>query len=865
MTSQTAAAARTDTELRALLAQLDLPTKVALVVGADMWSTTPVPAIGLGPVVMSDGPAGVRGDGTAPGETSASFAAPSAVAATWDRDLAGRLGELFAAEAARHDVHLVLAPQINLQRTPVGGRHFECYSEDPLLTGEIALAVVGAAQAAGTGMCVKHYVANDSETERTSYVAVVDERTLREVYLAPFEALVQGGAWSVMAAYSGVDDGTERAPMTEHHHLVEGVLKEEWGFDGLVVSDWVATGSVAPAVRGGLDLQMPGPDGPWGDGLLAAVQSGEVAESELDDKVLRLLRLADRVGALGEPGTPPTPATSGTPRPRPAAPGTAALLREVAARAMVVLRDDAALLPLDVPAGGRVALLGPGAVDPFTQGGGSGFVPPDRVEAPADALRAALPGVQVDVRAGARSRLNPPLLDAARLTDPVTGTPGLRAELLDAAGQVRAALHLDAWSGWFGADDARALGVDLTPGDAALRLVADVAVPEAGTHEVGVGTVGRHAVHVDGRLVQSGERVATEDVILASEHNHPIATLAQVAGGDGARARLDATLQVIHPVGYATFVRGELLHGLPGPSDAEELAGAVDLARGADVAVVIVQTTEEVESEGFDRRSLALPGNQTELVAAVAAANPRTVVVVDAGAPVLLPFLDSDGDGDRDADAAPTVLWGWLAGQEGAAALADVLTGVTEPSGRLPWTLPAREEDVPVPHATPSGGELVYAEGVDVGYRGWQRAQAAGGAAPAAPFGHGLGWTTWAYDDVQVAAVGPGGVQLVVTVTNTGPRAGREVVQAYVEPPVGGEAGRPVRWLGGFAVVEADGGATVRVPLTVPRRAFETWDVAGHRWTLPAGTYRLRVGRSVGDLRLDVAVHPDVPTERPGG
>lgn len=613
-------------------------------------------------------------------------------------------------------------------------------------------------------------MANDSETERTRYVARVDARSLREVYLAPFERLVAAGAWSVMGAYSGVDDGQTAAPALEHRPLLTEVLKEEWGFDGLVVSDWVATQSVAAAVRGGLDLQMPGPDGPWGDGLLAAVRAGDVSEGELDDKVRRVLRLAHRVGRFRATGPDPS---AGTP---PA--GSAALLREVAARSVVVLKDDAPLVPLVEPGGPgaagplRVALLGASAVEPFFAGGGSSFVVPDRLSYPADALREALPaGSRVDVVAGSRALRNPPPLDVAtRCTDPVTGAPGVRVEVLGADGAVRRAETRASWDGWYG---------DLGPDDVVVRLGARVAVPEAGAHELGVGTVGVHRVTVDGRTVASGDVVVDEDVILASGHNHPVARLASVEGGT-AGVLLEADLQVVHPVGYDRFVRAALVHRLPGPSAADELEAAVAAARAADVAVVVVGTTPEVESEGFDRADLALPGTQDELVRRVLAANPRTVVV-NAGAPVVLPWYDD----------APTVLWGWLPGQEAGAALAEVLTGVTEPSGRLPWTLPAHEADVPVPHAVPVAGVVDYAEGLDVGYRAWERrlaeadrAEADRGPAPepAAPFGHGLGWTTWEYEDARLVGpdagtVDPGAAAVVrVTVRNTGPRPGREVV-----------------------------------------------------------------------------------------
>ncbi|MCA5892170.1 glycoside hydrolase family 3 C-terminal domain-containing protein [Isoptericola sp. NEAU-Y5] len=800
-----------------------------------MWATTPVERIGLDRVLMTDGPVGVRDPEAR--DSSAMLPAPSALSATWDVVLARRVGALFAAEARRHDVDMVLAPQVNLQRTPVGGRHFECYSEDPHLTAEIAVALVVAAQQRGVGMCVKHYVANDSETDRTRYLARVDERTLREAYLAPFERLVRAGAWSVMGAYSGIDGGGATAPALEHRPLLTGVLKDEWGFDGLVVSDWVATGSVAAAVRGGLDLQMPGPDGPWGDGLLAAVHADVVAESELDDKVRRLLRLAHRVGRLRLPDDGTTAGTRvDTPR---TAEDSSALLRELVARSTVVLKDDAGLVPF-AAAPLRVALLGAHAVEPFFQGGGSSFVVPDRLSYPADALRETLlAGSVVDVVAGSRVLRNPPELDLTRCTDPVTGEPGLRVELLDADGRVRRARTRTSWDGW---------AHDVGPHDVTLRLRARVRLDEPGTHELGVGTVGVHRVTVDGRLVSAGDVVAREDVILASGHNHPIAATTLVEGAvEGAveGVLLEADLQVVHPVGYDRFVRGLLVHRLPGPSADDELAVAAAAASAADVAVVVVGTTHEVESEGFDRTGLALPGNQDELVRRVLAANPRTVVVVNAGAPVVLPWYDD----------APAVLWGWLPGQEAGTALADVLTGATEPSGRLPWTLPAREADVPVPHAVPADGVVDYAEGLDVGYRAWERP---GAPAPAAPFGHGLGWTTWEYEGATLTGAPEGArqdVELRVTVRNTGPRPGREVVQVYVEPGAevaAADPARPVRWLGGFAVADAAPGETVTATVRVPARALETWDVAAGAWTTPPGAYRLRAGRSVRDLRLDV-------------
>lgn len=829
-----------DAALSALLSRLSLEEKVRLVVGAGLWSTTAVPHIGLRAMHVSDGPAGVRGISESADETSASFPAPSALAATWDVDLADEVGAVFAAEARRHGVDVVLAPQVNLQRTPVGGRHFECYSEDPVLTGAIAVHVVRSAQDRGVGMCIKHFVANDSENERTSYLARVDERTLREVYLAPFEQLVlEAQAWSVMGAYSGVDDGVTAAPVLEHRPLLTGVLKDEWGFDGVVVSDWVATKSVIGAAEGGLDLQMPGPDGPWGDGLLDAVRSGDVSESLLDDKVVRLLRMAQRVGALE--GVEP----SGVLRDEVGDVDTREVLRRLVSRSMVVLRDDERALPVDPTTVSRIALLGPNAVHPFQQGGGSGYVRPDRSSTPQDALAAAFSradvAVEVDMHAGALSRLLPPALDlAGRCTTP-EGHVGAQGELLDADGAVLATADVTEWNGW----------LREVPGPAAaLRIRTTVRLDEPGRHEVGVGTVGKHVITVGGQVLSTSDVVVGAEVILDSSVNQPVPATVVIDVTEPTTVEVDALVQAVHPVGYASFVRAELVHRTPGTSPDELLAVAVEAAAAADLAIVVIGTNEEIESEGYDRTSLALPGTQDQLVTATLAANPNTIVVVNAGAPVVLPWLDQ----------VPCVIWAWLGGQEWPEALADVLTGVTEPSGRLPWTLPAHESDVPVPDANPVDGVVDYHEGVHVGYRSWLSL----GRTPAAQFGHGLGWTTWEYEAVTHTFDGEGGIVLDVVVRNTGPRAGREVVQVYVEPPENSPAGeRPVRWLAGFSVVHAEPGAHERVQVRVDARAFRTWATARPGWVTPAGTYPIRVGRSSGDLRL--AVDVDLAGSSPTG
>ncbi|MFI1035485.1 beta-glucosidase [Streptomyces sp. NPDC020951] len=834
-----------DAELRRRIRALDLESKVRLLTGDSLWTLPAEPRLGLLPVTMSDGPQGVRGTGADPDATGLLAPAPSALAATWDAQLAERLGDLFATEARRKGVDVLLAPSVNLQRTPVAGRHFEYFSEDPLLTAALAAGLVRGLQARGVGACLKHFVANDSETDRTRYRSRLDERTLREVYLAPFEqVLAEAAPWSVMAAYSGVEDGVDSAPMTEHARLLQGVLKGEWGFAGPVVSDWAATNSTVASAAGGLDLVMPGPDGPWGENLVAAVRAGELDERIIDDKVLRLLRLARHTGRLGLPGQEPASASSEDATAPAPAPREFALLREVAARATVLLRDTAELLPLRLNGIGSIALIGPNAVTPYLQGGGSAFVPAAHTVSFEEGLRAQLPEhVRLTVHRGGDSRRRPPFVPGELLTDPDTGAAGVRADYLDADGN-RIGGEVRESGDWTIYDD-------FGPTTHRVVLHTVLTLSEPGVHRLEFGCAGRFRVTVDGEQLLAGDDDRGVELVLESSHRYP--TLQGIDVEVGAQARritLGIDLTVVEPGGYDRFVTAQLLHAAPGPTPYEEIAEAAAAAAAADVAVVVVGTNEETESEGWDRTGLDLPGYQDELVRKVLAANPRTVVVVNAGAPVLLPW----------ADEVPALLWAWLPGQEAGHALADVLLGRTEPSGRLPWTLPARAEDVPVPDARPHDGIVTYSEGLHIGHRAWDRQ----GLVPAFPFGHGLGWTEWTYESVtapqtSVSAghltgpAGGDGLQLTVELTNTGPRPGREVVQVYLESPQDGPE-RPVRLLAGFATVHAAAGARATARVRVPARAFQIWDTAMRAWHTPPGGYRLHVGRSSRDLRLTVDV-----------
>ncbi|WP_449481960.1 beta-glucosidase [Streptomyces avidinii] len=807
--------------VEAALGKLDLDTKARLLAGQDMWSLPAVPEIGLKSLVMSDGPIGVRGVRWTADDPSIALPSPTALAAAWDPGLARRAGRLLAQEARRKGVHVLLAPTVNLHRSPLGGRHFECYSEDPHLTGAVGGGYVNGVQDGGVGTTVKHFVGNDAETERFTVDSVIAPRPLRELYLAPFEAIVANAhPWGIMTAYNRVNGVT----MTENTHLVNEVLRAEWGFDGYNVSDWMAARSTTGDILGGMDVAMPGPATVYGAPLADAVRAGEVPESAVDEAVRNVLRLAARVGVLEG-----APAVVGE---VPAAIDGQALAREIAARGFVLVRNEPVsggrpALPLDASAGRTVALIGAAARDARVLGGGSATVFPERIISPLDGLVATLQGSST-----------------AALTFTVGADPSdelvpadkgfeLRAVCRDASGAVLG-------EGSLPTGQVQWIGDDLPAGVTyetmvSIEVTGSFVPRESGEHAFGTRGLGAFALSLGGERVWEGVQPMGDEAdpfeaFFGAPNERARITLAQ---DEAVEVSLTYQVPDVTTLPLKAIMFSFLHLGPQRPAD-ELIAEAVEAARAADTAVVVVATTERVESEGFDRKDLALPGRQDDLVRAVAAVNPNTVVVVNAGSPVELPW--------RDEVAA--VLLTWFPGQEGGAALADVLLGEAEPGGRLPTTWPARFTDAPVTEVIPAEGRLEYTEGLFIGYRAYEKH----GIAPAYPFGHGLGYTDWTYESLEVTSE-----RAKVRVTNTGTRPGRETVQVYLAP-LADAVERPASWLAGFASVAAGPGESVDVEIPLPERAFEIWDETARAWRRIGGAYEVRASHSHGDTRLTAAL-----------
>jgi beta-glucosidase len=810
--------------LENLLAQLTLEEKVQLLTGQNFWNTWPIAKIGLRRIVFSDGPSGVRGEIWDERSPSLNLPSATAMSSAWDVDIARRYGAAVAIEARRKGVDVVLGPTINLHRSPLGGRHFEAFSEDPVLTSELAAAFVTGVQDNGVGATLKHYIANDFETDRFTVDVVVGDRTLRELYLLAFEkSVTEAGAWLVMSSYNSINGVT-----ATEHDLLETPLSSEWGFDGVVISDWTAVRSIQSA-NASQDLAMPGPPGPWGDALVAAVQSGEVPVAAIDRKVRRILLLAARVGALEafEPAVDePAFVEDGI-----------AFTREAAAAGMVLLRNQGEL-PWAPEAPASLAIIGHQAAYARTQGGGSATVLPERVVSPLGALRSALPETAITYSVGAVVAEGIIPFPVETITVPTTGDPGLLVRFLAKDGsELFAENRLASSLVWFGGD-APIISSALV--EVTTRYVPD----ETGTVNLAFASVGDVKVFVDDVKVIDATLVAVGNDLGAAFLSPPAAS-AEIAVTRGTAIDIRVEYNLEGRSGDLANALSFTLGLEPTHDDPESLiAAAVAIAKAADVALVVVGTNATVESEGFDRTSLALPGHQDALVAAVAAANPRTVVIVNAGSPVLMPW--------RDDVAA--VLVGYFGGQEFGDAVADVLLGLVEPGGRLPTTWPKTEADVPVLNVTPDDhGQVSYDEGVFIGYRAWLKA----GTEPAYPFGFGLGYTTFTVSDFTVPGTAFGGevIEASATLANTGARTGKAVLEVFAERK-GSSIERPERWLVGFVPAVVEAGSSTTVSLEIPTRLLAHW---ADGWEYEPGEFVFRAGFSVVDLPCSAALVLDAP------
>jgi beta-glucosidase len=806
----------------ALLRQMTLEEKIAYVGGDRSFYIRAVPRLGIPEIKMADGPAGCRNWGP-----STAYPAAIGLAATFDGELAERVGAALGRDCRARGVHVLLAPGVNIQRSPLNGRNFEYLGEDPFLAGKTAAALIRGVQREGVIATVKHFVANNQEWDRNHTSSEVDERTLREIYFPAFErAVTEGHAGAVMTAYNLLN-GTY---CTHDAWLTKKVLEGEWGFSGFVMSDWSAAHDPLATANGGCDLEMPSGEQMSARALVPLIAQGKVVEGTLDDKVRRILRTVIRAGFLDRrQQRDDVPLDD---------PSSAEVALAAARRSIVLLKNEGALLPLDRTLLKRIAVIGPNAHPAVWGGSGSAFVTPFHAVSLLDGLKGAAGSAVVAYHPGVRQSS-----EAVILGRPFVGP--VRQEVFagkDLAGKPVQVTYVDRID--FvpeGAAPAPGLG----PEHYAIRWTGVVSAPRAGRYQVVTNADDGIRVKIDGKLV------------IDDWHDHaPTVDTARLDLAPGEH-------QVV--VEYYQGILGAVAQLGFGPeaSPKETLSGGAEvteLARSADVVIVGVgfgQSAETssvgaaykpfwppawvrksglVEAEDSDR-PFALPPAQVETVRLAALANPRTIVVVNAGGGVdLQPFVDH----------VPALLWAWYPGQEGGRALAEVLFGDVSPSGKLPVTLAKRYEDHPSApyYSVSAGGKTPYGEGVFVGYRGFD----ANAVAPAFPFGHGLSYTRFDYAGLTAAPTGEGGAAVTVSVTNRGARAGDEVVQVYVAPPKS-RVPRPPEELKGFARVSLSPGETRQVSLVLEPRAFAFWDARASGWVVSEGAYEIRVGASSRDIR----------------
>ena len=821
--------------IESILAKMTLEEKIDYI-GGTGFAIRAMPSLGLPAFEMSDGPYGARSNAGFPSTT---YAAGIGLAATWNPDLAQRVGEGIGKDARARGIHFMLGPGVNIYRSPLNGRNFEYFGEDPFLASAIAVGYIRGMQSQGVSATIKHFLGNNSEFDRHNSDSVIDERTLREIYLPAFEAAVkQAHVGAFMDSYN-LANGQH---MTQNGYFNSDVLRKQWGFDGVMMSDWVATYDAVSAANGGLDLEMP--DGKFMNraNLIAAVHDGRVSPATIDEKVRHILQTAERFGWLDRDQADFSLSKYSEPNHQ--------LALAAARESMVLLKNDGNLLPLDRQKAKSVLVVGPDAYPAQTVAGGSAGVAPF-------AAASILQGIGQLVGTGGtvfydRGLPTPKDLAAATnfVTAPQGGQPGVTLEVFEtadlsgapAAKQVVPHIN-EAGTTWQtllgGGEDLQSL-LSAKPKPFSKRWTGYYIVTESGPYELvaqGFGEGSGYRVYVDEKLIIDNWKAAK-----AMEDS---ATLELAAGPH----------KIVAEVSRSSFVGGRLRVGI---SNQEKLVSdyAKKIAAKVDAVIIAAGFDSDSESEGADR-TFALPFGQAELIRELAALNKNTVVVVTSGG-----GIDINGWLDR----VPALIEAWYPGENGGTALAEILFGDVNPSGRLPITFERRWEDNPTHenyYPVQGSKRVEYKEGVFVGYRGYEQNH----VQPQFPFGFGLSYTTFKYSDLAVTPTAssvsnnaPGSplYQVSFTVTNTGSRAGAAVGEVYISDSHA-SIPRPPKELKGFVKVNLHPGEPQKVTVPLDARSFCYYDVKAKQWRADPGTFTVLVGSSSQQIELTRELKIDHP------
>jgi beta-glucosidase len=788
-----------------LVSRMTLDEKIDLLSGTG-FETKPIARLGIPALNMTDGPVGVRWD------QSTTFPASIAMAATWDPALIEQVGAALGREVKGKGRHMLLGPCVNINRVPQGGRSFESFGEDPYLASRMTVAYVKGVQAEKVVACTKHYACNNQEWQRDVIDVKVDERALREIYLPAFRAAVQeAGSWAIMSAYNKVNGSY----CSENEFLLTDILKKEWGFKGLVVSDWGAVHSTIPTANAGLDLEMP--DGRYlNTSLRDAVKKGEVKESVINEKIRRVLRVIEWAGLLEGVGKKDSGVVDSK--------AHRELALNVARQSIVLLKNDNAILPLDLEKVKSIAVIGPNAAVARTGGGGSSMVKPFYAVSPLEGLRNKV-AEKVTVRYAAGCLMEGDVIpiESSALSPPgeTTQGHGLKGEYFpnkNLAGKpVLTRIDRQIDFDWGDGSPAPEIPKD----GFSARWTGGLTPPSSDTYELSVRSDDGVRLFIDNELfIDNWNDHASET---------KTRSLAMLAG-----RTYEIRLEYYENEGGANMQFGWSV------VSAKFSDEAIATARKSEVALVFVGLSANFESEGFDRQTLELPSSQIDLIEAVTRANPNTVVVLNTGAPVLM---------QKWLDKVPAVVQTWYAGQEGGNAIADVLVGDVNPSGKLPVTFLKEWKDSPAHDTYPgSNGTTSYAEGIFVGYCHFDKAN----IEPLFPFGYGLSYSTFEHSNLRIV---PGGssrgstTEVSVDIRNSSRRDGAEVAQLYVHDSHS-VVPRPVKELKAFQKVFLKAGETKKVTFTLDESSFAFFDPARREWRVEPGRFEVLIGSSSRNIRL---------------
>ena len=803
--------------IKQLIKDLTLEEKIELLSGFDAWQTNKIDRLGIPSIKMSDGPNGVRGDGNS-GKSSACFPCAISIGSSWNLNLINTLGEELASEAKLKDVDVLLGPTINIHRHPLGGRHFECFSEDPFLTGKIAIEYVKGVQSKNIAACLKHFVGNDTEFERYTVSSNIDERTLREIYLLPFEmAIKEANAKVVMSAYNKLNN----IYCSSHENLLIEILKDEWGFDGYVVSDWGAARDTVENAIGGLDLEMPGPAKSWGKNLITAINDKAVPEDLINDKVKRILNVASFCKRFENPIRKPERDNDSKLKRK--------LLKDAAQEGMVLLKNEG-ILPLkkDIKS---IGIIGPNAEKAQIIGGGSATLVPYHESHPVSSFQNNFSEKTIVKSAkGCHTYRYLPEINKS-----LTKENGFLVEYFNVTDNSNDFISSKVLRGskfWIFEGFAKdIIGTEDRP-DIFVKFSCTYVPDISGEHAFEIFAIGKSKLLIN-----------NEEII--DNWTDPLPGDAFFAHGSSSKrgaSHLEKDKSYQIEIQYKFEGNFPAIYiGCQPPDKIDLLDEALNIAKEVDEVILLVGTNSDWETEGNDRVDFNLPGEQNTLIEKVLEINPNAIIVLNTGSPVDMPWVNK----------AKSILQSWYAGQEYGDALFEILTGLVNPSGKLPTTFPKHIKDTPAYSCYPGENlQMSYDEKLLIGYKWYDRKK----IEPLFHFGHGLSYTNFEYSNLRISNSDKNNFTCSFNIENVGDISGFEISQCYISF-MNCDEDEPIKKLQGFDKTYINSGEIKKIEICLDSKSFSTWDIKNHQWEIKKGVFNILIGSSSNDIKLKDSIN----------